>query len=221
MNKNCSINAKGAALDGFKIIRLSSRKRFVFHALFLGAVFGLLGWFLIGYGFLSPIENSQAGGNIQVVATGAKGSKSKSSEVWFYGAFRVGDDKKISWGDFIVDPSWERRDDIYVSYKNQPNAATIKYDEPVRLDFGAHPYSGLVDIKWNGNTETIDLYSKESGVKSFFIDQRASHRDSILYPLIIIIFVFGGVFLAAGLVFFGLRKTYQWIFFYFFHFQFI
>ena len=92
-------------MDEIKRVWLNSRKRFILNALFLGTIFGLFGWFLVGYGFLNPVVNTQASSNIEITATGGKNENSKSSEVWFYGAFRVGDDKKISWNQFVIDPS--------------------------------------------------------------------------------------------------------------------
>jgi hypothetical protein len=206
------VNVRSISLDELKKTRLISTKRFILHALFLGAIFGFFGYFLVGYGFLSPIENSPPIGSIEIRATGSKDKNSKSAEVWFYGAFRVGDDKKIPWSHFAIDSSWEKRDDIHVSYKTQPNIATLKYEEPLRLDFGSHPYSGIVSIKWRGNTENINLYSKNNEVKSITIDQRPTYRNSRFYSLILVFFVFCGVLLAAAFVLLGWKKTYHWIF---------
>lgn len=67
------------------IVRLKS---FFLHAAFLGVLFGFLGWFLVNYGFIHPADSSISN-DLTIEATGQKDNKSKSSEVWFYGAYLV------------------------------------------------------------------------------------------------------------------------------------
>ena len=175
--------------------RLVGIKNYSLHAIFFGVFFGLLGWFLINYGFLNtpkPID-------LSIEATGNKSSTSKSAEVWFYGAYKISDDKKILASQLVIPPSWEKRDESYVSYANQPSVLKIvNINEPLRLSFGSHPYSGLVRIKWNGNIkwteneETIDLYSSKIGEKIVIIEP----HYTLLYPSIIFAFICLGVVVA-------------------------
>lgn len=187
-------------------------KRIIFHSLFLGAIFGLFGYFLVDYGLLSPLDNSPPTGNIEIQATGGKDKNSKSTEVWLYGAFRVSDDKKIPWGQFAIDSSWEKRDEIYVSYKTQPTTVILKYEEPFRLEFGSSAYSGVVNIKWKGGAENINLYSKNSGVKSVFIDKTPNYKNSKYYSYILLCFVFCGFLLSAVFVYTRWKGVYRWVF---------
>ena len=169
--------------------RLVGIKNYSLHALFFGVFFGLLGWFLINYGFLNtkPI-------NLSIEATGNKSSTSKSAEVWFYGAYKISDGKKIPISQLVIPPSWEKRDESYVSYANQPSELKIvNINEILQLTFGSHPYSGVIRIKWNGNVETIDLYSSKIESKTVTINPRYSQS----YLLILFAFVCFGFFIAV------------------------
>ncbi|MCG8993363.1 hypothetical protein LH427_14280 [Laribacter hongkongensis] len=162
---------------------------------------------------MSPKDSSSQAEKIEIKALGDKDHDSRSSEVWFYGAFRISDGSKIPWDEFQLDSSWERRGDIYVSYKNQPSSATLICNEPIRLDFGSHPYSGIVNVNWRNGGDAINLYSKNGSVKNIIIDQRPTYRDSQLYPLIIGCFVLWGISLAAGFVFLRWTWVYPWMFY--------
>lgn len=190
---------------------LSLRMRFALHALLLATTFGWLGWFIIGYGFIGPIGISQGASDIHIEATGLKSKNSNNAEVWFYGAFRISDGGKISWSNFQVDASWERRGDVYVSYKNQPNSLSINYSEPLRLEFGAHPYSGLVNIRSNEGNKKVNLYANSTTSRSVIVNNVKKFHDPKYYIPIIALFSFIGVGLAAAFVFFRLIKIYHWI----------
>jgi hypothetical protein len=188
-------------------------KKFLLHAVFLGAISGSWGWFLIHYGFLYlPAANSTSS-SLTIEAVGEKSKSSKSSEVWFYGAYRS-NGEKVRWSEFVVGPSWEQRGETYVSYKNQPNEITLatNFDELLRLDFGSHADSGLVRIKWQENIKSIDLYSKDLKIKTVVIDPSPGYRHSKLYPLIIFLFVSVGVFIAIPASFSRGRKVYYAVF---------
>lgn len=206
------VNLKSIAMVGNGKPWLVSRTRFIFHALFLGTIFGLFANFLIGYRFISPIDSSLSTGTIEIQATGGKDGNSKSTEVWFYGAFRVSDGMKIPWDQFVIDSAWEKRGDIHVSYKTQPTIAQLRYEEPIRLDFGSHPYSGVVNITWKGNSQNINLYSKSSEVKRIIIDQRASYINSKFHLPILGILILCGICLAAAFVYLEWDKAYHYIF---------
>ena len=188
-------------------------KKFLLHAVFLGAISGSWGWFLIHYGFLYPPAANSTSNKLTIEAVGEKSKSSKSSEVWFYGAYRS-NGEKVQWSEFVIDRTWEQRDGSYVSYKNQPNEITLatNFDKPLRLDFRWHPSSGLVRIKWQENIKSIDLYSKDFKIKTVFIDPGPSYRDSKLYPLIIFLFVSVGVFIAIPASFSPARKVYYAVF---------
>ena len=181
--------------------------------MFLGTISGSWGWFLIHYGFLYPSVANPTSNSLTIEAAGEKSKSSKSSEVWFYGAYRS-NGEKVQWSEFVIDPTWEQRDESYVSYKNQPNELTLatNFDKPLRLDFRLHPDSGLVRIKWQENIKPIDLYSKDIQIKTVFIDPSPSYSDSKLYPLIIFLFVSVGVFIAIPASFSPGRKVYYAVF---------
>ncbi|MFI3220444.1 MAG: hypothetical protein QX189_15190 [Methylococcales bacterium] len=185
-------------------VRFYKMKNYSLHALFFGVFFGLLGWFLINYGFLNtkPI-------NLSIEATGNKSSTSKSAEVWFYGAYKISDGKKIPTSQLIIPSSWEERGESYVSYANQPSELKIvNINEILQLTFGSHPYSGVIRIKWDGNVETIDLYSSKTEAKTVTINPRYSQS----YPLILFTFVCFGFFIAIPASLSIGRKVYYGVF---------
>jgi hypothetical protein len=191
---------------------IASKNSFFLNALFLSSILGFFGIFLIEYGFIYPVGNLPLGDSIEITALGSKTSKSKNSEIWFYGAFKVKDNTKIDWDQLTFDNTWERRDGVFISYKNQPSRVILAYSEPIRLDFGSHPYSGMVSIKWRGQIEKINLYSINSTTKNVFINQRPTYRNSKLYPYLITGFIFLGISLSVLFVYFGWLKIYNFTF---------
>jgi len=93
--------------------------------------------------------------DIKVIATGQKNSLSKSSEVFVQ--FKTTDASGLK----IAALGWEKRDDVYVSYHNQPNAITFKgsWGSESYLNFVSHPFSGIATLQIGNETRNIDLYS--------------------------------------------------------------
>lgn len=207
------VSIRTGSLAEQKKDRSSCFWRFLVHALFLGAFFGALGQFLVEYRFLRPEAELPQTVKIEIQATGAKNEDSKSAEVWFYGAFRLDNNEKIPWDRFSIDTTWEKRDDIYISYKAQPSTAILTYEEPIRLSFGSHPYAGIVKLEKGGQIEIIDLYAKSNQVKSIAIDLGPTYKNTGIHFLILLISIGCGISLAAAFVFLGWKNVYRLIFF--------
>jgi len=106
--------------------------RVFLRSILLGAVFGVFGHALIGFGFLRPAAG-EAVNRVDIHATGTKNANSKGAEVWFRGAFEIGENKKIPWDRFEVDTSWVKRDGIYISHLMQPGVASLKFKGLIRM----------------------------------------------------------------------------------------
>ncbi|WP_175136871.1 hypothetical protein [Achromobacter animicus] len=188
--------------------------RFFLHAIFLGAVCGVLGHALISFGFLRPADG-EAVNRVEIHATGTKDTNSKGAEVWFRGAFEIGEDKKVPWDRFEVDSSWAKRDGIYISYLMQPGVASLQFKGPIRMQFATNPYSGIVILKWENNEKVVNLYSKRNEIRDVIVAPGLAYKNRVTYPIILSSFVLLGFSLAAALVLLNWRNLYHWIFFLF------
>ncbi|CAB3889258.1 hypothetical protein [Achromobacter deleyi] len=213
MTKNREISRDPERAEAVKTKHFAALQPFLLHALLLATLLGLFGNFLLDYGFLRPTDTTQVIDTIRVEATGDKSMRSKGSEVWFYGAFSVSDGRRIPWDQVELDASWLQRGDAYVAPGDKPSTATLTYRGATRLEFGSHPYSGVVLVKWGENQKKINLYSSATTTKPLTIDGRSSYTNSSLYPLILGCFVLIGIGLAAGIVHLGWKYTYHCIFF--------
>ena len=126
---------------------------------------------------------------LEIVATGAKNQASKGSEVWVI-------TQRSNWDlpDFIFDGSWEKRREGIVSYQNQPARlhwyGMFRYD--TEIHFLKHPWSGIVEVIFDGEHQKYDLYSEIRGyeqviVNKFPIDSYMSFIGFVQYAVAFII----------------------------------
>nr|VFK11750.1 MAG: hypothetical protein BECKLPF1236B_GA0070989_102412 [Candidatus Kentron sp. LPFa] len=153
--------------------------------IFYGVIFAAAGLLVIQNNLIIFSDGEPLEEELLIIATGEKNIASKSAEIWFHGAFSSETNERLPWHNFEIDPAWEARDLIYLSYKGQPSRIKANIKQGVRLDFGSHPYSGKLTIKFKGSSKTIDLYSKEATARSIVLDPRLGLKDSPYYPLII------------------------------------
>lgn len=92
---------------------------------------------------------------VQIIATGNKNINSNSSEV-YVNVVSVGD-SKIK----IAQEGWEKRNEVYVSYQNQPSILNLTgtWGDGSYLNFSRHSYSGIAKLIINGHEQSLDLYS--------------------------------------------------------------
>lgn len=116
---------------------------------------------------------------LEIVATGQKNSLSLGSEVWVT-EIQQGDGYPIAIDELDLIGEWELRDGIPISYQSQP--ASLKWNGRITYDLEitllSHPWSGVVELIWDGQVQKIDLYSESSSAKHVtFIDRNmASSR---------------------------------------------
>jgi hypothetical protein len=98
--------------------------------------------------------------HLEIVATGQRNPKAKSSELWVQGLIRP-DGSRVAPEEFVLEGRWEIRDGVPLSFRSQP--ATLRWAGRLRGDaklrLMSHPWSGIVEITWNGQPRTIDLYA--------------------------------------------------------------
>lgn len=100
---------------------------------------------------------------LKIVATGEKNQESKGSEVWISSIEADGVEQDLTQ---VTDAGWELRENNLVSYQHQPTSLfyTTEDVRHVNITFGAHDWSGIVQIYNGESMEKIDLYSvREQG----------------------------------------------------------
>jgi ABC-type polysaccharide/polyol phosphate export permease len=101
--------------------------------------------------------------SIEIVATGQKNQLANASEVWLL-SFQRNDGTNIPWTEFQLGTGWEVRDQALISTQNQP--ASLRWQGLLNgnptLTFVSHPWSGTVDIKWQGGEQKLDLFNDSS-----------------------------------------------------------
>ena len=94
-----------------------------------------------------------------VAALGTKNDASQGSEVWIKGL--LADGSSLAWDRFNLSGKWERKNDRLLSHQDQP--ATLQWTgsvrESLRINFIQHPWSGQVQVFWDGSARPIDLYA--------------------------------------------------------------
>ena len=107
----------------------------------------------VGFSMAIPVP-TDSHIEVRIQATGQKNPASSASEVFV----RVLPEMR---GD-VFSGNWEKRGDVYVSYKKQPNELIFRGEagDGASLRFVRHPYSGIVDIVIPGReVQRLDLFS--------------------------------------------------------------
>lgn len=103
---------------------------------------------------------------LDVIATGQKNLASQGSELWVQGLFRA-DGSTVPVSEFVLEGQWEIRDGIPLSYQNQP--ATLHWkgwlDGDAKLVLVSHPWSGIVQVRWDDHAQTVDLFADPGSPK--------------------------------------------------------
>jgi hypothetical protein len=104
---------------------------------------------------------------IEVVATGQKSAQAQGSETWLYGITQ-GDAPAIPISTFAPDEGWATKDEALLAAG--PGPATARWEgilEPgAQLRFLAHPWSGIVEVRIDGASQTVDLYSDSPATRN-------------------------------------------------------
>lgn len=99
--------------------------------------------------------------HLAIVATGDRNAMAQGSEVWVL-EIRRPDGSMLSLDDLSLSGEWEVRDTVLLSYKDQPAVAEWSGGSEggeFALIFVSHPWSGVVQVEWDGNEQRRDLYA--------------------------------------------------------------
>lgn len=133
----------------------SSRRRIGIIALALGFSGVLMLAIPVSPPTLAPLDHQ-----LEIVATGTKNPLAQGSEVWVEKVV-TSSDKVVAPEEFEREGEWEIRDGILLSSLSQPArlrwTGTTTGDVIVYLK--THPWSGIVQLTWDGQPQTIDLYA--------------------------------------------------------------
>jgi len=112
---------------------------------------------------------------LEITATGQKNVRSHGSEVWLC-HLRQADGENVSIHAMKWESGWELRENgengvRLCSHIHQPARLRWKGEVagPLRLAFVSHPWSGVVQVRFNGVRRLIDLYG-QGGEKSLILD---------------------------------------------------
>lgn len=118
-------------------------------------------WLAIAIPF--PIPNTSLFSNahsIEIINTGNKDPLAKGNEVWVNGLYLPGG-KIVPYSDFIFGNGWEYKEGV--PFSNQKNSVLSwkgKVSGNLILSFVSHPWSGIVRVTFDGNSQDINLYSE-------------------------------------------------------------
>jgi hypothetical protein len=120
---------------------------------------------------------------VQIIATGEKNSEAHSSEVWI-SKFEV-DGKIIPFEKLQKDNGWKSKDGQLVSYLQQPAVVSWRgvAKSKIKIDFGSHPWSGIVTVKWGNKEQKLDLFSETGTNQSvlYKIQTPFSYKNILVY----------------------------------------
>ncbi len=96
---------------------------------------------------------------LEIVATGERAVAARGSEVWLLEA--TVDGRSIPFDAFVRDEGWDVRDEALLFVAGELATLTWRGEarSGVRLRLLAHPWSGIVAVRWNGMEQMLDLYS--------------------------------------------------------------
>lgn len=151
---------------------------------------------------------------LEVRATGQKSAGAKGSEVWLIGLYPASQ-QPVSPGEFQHEPGWSIKDGKLVFSGTAPASArwsgAINGDADLQLV--SHPWSGIVEITWDGQTQTIDLFNADADVARAIplsasrLAQRTPYDWLVAFADLLSL---GLLLLAAGLGFAALRSEAAW-----------
>lgn len=148
--------------------------------------------------------------HLEIIATGNRNEQAQGREVRLVGLYGS-DGTAIGFGQFRSDSaSWAEQDNQLIAKDHFPANLLWEADlnEPIRLMFIAHPWSGIVRVVWNGQTHEIDLYSQQPTTKEVVFKPSITRPafEIYYYPVVGILIA---VILLVLLTFFVFSPVFQ------------
>lgn len=107
---------------------------------------------------------------ITIEALGEKDSRSLGNEVWINSIQT--EREKLNLDLIQLNDGWEFKNGRIVSYENQPNylEIPIEFKEKLVIELIKHPYSGMVNIKYNEKNIEYNLFSEQENYEQIIIE---------------------------------------------------
>jgi len=121
-----------------------------------------------------PLLKSAAGlvrgtaNNLEIRAVGRKSGSSQGNELWLMGISNEAGETAVPWDFIKATGKFEQRDLAGCPYGkclvcDGAGEVSIRTGANPLVRFMTHPWSGMVQVTFNGRTELIDLYSAQAG----------------------------------------------------------
>ncbi len=147
-----------------------------------------------------PTPESPIPHTLKLVATGQKNPQAQASQVWL--RLRRADGNEIPLTEMQADSCWETVADGTIRCL-APQPAHLTWQGFLQGDaillFTAHPWSGIVEVRWDGQTQQLDLYDS-IGISRMVTLPWQSNQTS---APILMIALYGAYTLSLGLLVFG------------------
>lgn len=144
----------------------------------------LLGCF---FNFAIPVQfNPGSQQQLKIIATGNKNINALGNEVRLINVIQ-GNSHKVRFDKLTKTGNWQEIDGVLLTYPSPKSTITwTTFDnQPIWLEFIAHPWSGIIKIDWNGNTHLVDLYNTESTTYKIQLEPNKSNNIWLsIYALI-------------------------------------
>jgi len=123
---------------------------------------------------------------VNIIATGEKNPQSNGSEVWV--SRIVTSNGKVPTEDFVAGEGWEIREGLWFSRFS--NGALIwkgTSQSSIQLVFVSHPWSGIVEVVWNGQSQRVDLYDPSGKEIALDLEPLLPNNPSLLKQAIFVL----------------------------------
>jgi len=119
---------------------------------------------------------------LEIVTLGERNPRARSSEVWVRHLY-LPDGERVSAREFELQGPWKIAQGVPLVH--QCERAVLRWQRRLRGDAKlyliSHPWSGIVEITWNGKAQRIDLFSERKTLKiiPLKISGLARHMDTL------------------------------------------
>ncbi|MBC8075864.1 MAG: hypothetical protein H7Y32_07300, partial [Chloroflexales bacterium] len=149
----------------------------------MGARAALASTALVGGALLALVLNQATPpplNTLEIVATGQRAAQSRASQIWLLGLYDSRN-VQVPMAELQPEGPWQQQGTALLA----ESPATLRWSGriavPGRIDFISHEWSGVVEVRWNGQAETIDLYAPQHGQRAVALAEQAASVSPLLF----------------------------------------
>jgi hypothetical protein len=118
--------------------------------------------------------------SLQIRSLGERNPESRGDEVWILGVQQENGGELLP--DDVYGPEWSELNGAHYTAQDGPAEVswTGRLDQDIVVKLLRHPWSGLAEVTWNGETQVVDLYSDPGANEVIFLQP----REDVLYQSI-------------------------------------